>query len=117
VLTKNALSMVRLGSTSQVDDAARALHDSLRNFGSVPSATRLQAGERLYSLIIQPLLPLLKDMRTLVFAPDGALHYVPFAALRGVATDGHVAFLIESHDLAVTPSIGTLLNSAEGSRT
>jgi CHAT domain-containing protein len=116
VLTRDALTLVRLGRSSQVDDAARAFHTSLRNFGSVPLADRLQAADRLHAIIMQPLLPLLSGKRTIVFAPDGALHYVPFAALRGTETDGRTAFLIESHDLAVTASIGTLLSRGTSAR-
>jgi CHAT domain-containing protein len=47
-------------------------------------------------------------MRTLIFAPDGALHYVPFATLRMTQT-GRKAFLVEKYDIAVTPSLQMLL--------
>jgi CHAT domain-containing protein len=113
VLTRESLSFVRLGSTAQIEDAARELHNSLRNFGSVPLADRLKAAERLHALVIQPVLPSLAGKKTLVFAPDGALHYVPFAALRGTGADGRAAFLIESHDVAVSPSVGTLLDGGD----
>ena len=42
-------------------------------------------------------------------APDGALHYVPFATLRHTEA-GRKVFLIQDHDIAVTPleaSVGT----------
>lgn len=111
VLTREKLSMVRLGNTAAVTSAARALHESLSNFGTVPVAERLKLGENLHARILEPVVPLLAGKRTLVVAPDGALHYVPFAALRGTGPDGRKAFLIESHDLAVTASIGMLLSA------
>jgi CHAT domain-containing protein len=47
-------------------------------------------------------------MHTLIFAPDGALHYVPFATLR-CTEGGRKVFLVENHDIAVTPTIQMFL--------
>ncbi len=41
-----------------------------------------------------------------MFVPDGALHYIPFAALR----TADAKFLIESHDIAGAPSLEMLLS-------
>lgn len=115
VATRERLTMFRLGKTSTVNDAARAFHESLRGFGTVPAIERVKLGERLHALIIEPLAPLLTDQRTLLFAPDGALHYVPFAALRNGGSSGS-RFLIETHDLAVTASIAMLLSDSTARR-
>src|SRR5262249_10298452 len=66
-------------------------------------------GERLYNAVLAPIAAPIAAHRTLIFAPDGALHYVPFATLRGGEAAGK-AFLVENHDLAVTPSIEMLLS-------
>src|SRR5207248_11174325 len=87
---------------------ATALHTALRSFGSIPRAERLDAGERLYELTLTPLEAQIAAKRTLIFAPDGALHYVPFATLR-YSEAGHKVFLIQNHDIAVTPSIQLFL--------
>lgn len=109
VLTRDRLAMVRLGTSSEIGDAARAFHLSLRSLGSVSATVRLAAGERLYRLLLQPLEGLLADTRTLIFVPDGALHYVPFTALR-VSRGTSSYFLVQTHDIAVTSSINVLLN-------
>lgn len=59
--------------------------------------TTAELGQRLYQILIQPLG--LADNERLVIVPHGALHYLPFQALR----DGN-AYLIERHALAVAPS-------------
>ena len=110
VVTRESLSLVRVGTTAEVSEAARAFHTALSSLGTTSSAERLKRGERLADLIIAPLAALIAKKRTLIFAPDGALHYVPFAALR-LKEGGQYRFLIEAHDIAVTPSLRFLLAS------
>jgi CHAT domain-containing protein len=62
-------------------------------------ATALTYGEKLDALLIAPL-GLRADER-LIIVPNGALHYMPFQALRN--GDG---FLIQRHPLALAPSAG-----------
>jgi CHAT domain-containing protein len=107
VATRDRLTMVDLGASAQITDAARAFHDSLSAFGKAPVSKRLEDSAHLYATIIQPLERYIAPYHTLIFAPDSALHYIPFAALR--ATDDP-RFLIENHDIAVTPSVRILLN-------
>jgi CHAT domain-containing protein len=109
VVTRERLAMVPLGASSEIGEAARAFHLSLRSLGAVPATVRLAAGERLYRLVLQPLEGLVADKRTLIFVPDGALHYVPFTALR-VVRGASPYFLVQAHDVAVTSSISVLLN-------
>jgi CHAT domain-containing protein len=108
VIVHNGVSLVRLGATSQINAATTALQTALRGFGTVAKADRLEGGERLYSLILAPMETQLSATRTLIFAPDGALHYIPFATLR-CTSDGHKVFLVENHDIAVTPSVRMFL--------
>ena len=110
VVTRERLAMVRIGATNDVSKAARAFHTALHSFTTVPATERLKLAERLHDLIVQPVAALVSSKRTLIFAPDGALHYVPFAALRYV-DGGQRRFLIEAHDVAVTPSVRMLLNA------
>jgi CHAT domain-containing protein len=109
VLTHDRLEMVDLGVSAKVTEAARAFHTSLRGFGSIATSVRLLEGSRLYGLVIRPLERYVKDKHRLIFAPDGALHYVPFAALQAGEGDQQ-GFLVESHDIAVTPSVRMLLD-------
>lgn len=109
VATHDRLTMVDLGASAKITDAARAFHDSLSPFGKAPASKRLEDSVHLYALIIQPLERYIAPYHTLIFAPDGALHYIPFGALRATGPD-RPRFLIENHDIAETPSIGILLN-------
>jgi CHAT domain-containing protein len=106
----SSVSMVRLGSTATITNTAREFYDSLRNFGSVPAERRLRLGAQLYDLAVKPLAPRMLAKRKLVFIPDGALHYIPFAALR-VSDASGARFLIEDHDISSAPSLEMLLNA------
>ncbi len=60
---------------------------------------------RLYAWLIAPLLDALPaTTRHLHLVPEGALYYLPFAALQ----DPSGAFLVERYTLSVTPSAGVL---------
>lgn len=109
VATRDRLTMVNLGASANITDAARAFHDSLRASGTTPASTRLKDSARLYASVIQPLERYIARYHTLIFAPDGALHYIPFAALRATGP-ARARFLVENHDIAITPSARILLN-------
>lgn len=111
VATQESLWMVDLGASSKIVAAAHGFHAALRKFGSVPESKQIDLAERLYALVVQPLSAHSLMKRTLIFAPDSALHYVPFAALHSSSANGG-QFLVERHDIAVTPSIGMLMRPA-----
>lgn len=111
VITHDSLQMVNLGLSTKITDAVRAFLASLRGLGSVPIATRLSESAHVYSLIIQPLVRHIANRRTLVFVADGALHYAPFAALSASGGD-RPRFLVESHDIAMAPSVRILLDQS-----
>jgi CHAT domain-containing protein len=108
VVTHDKLTMVDLGPSAKITEAAQAYHDSVHSFGKVPASRRLEDSARLYASVIQPLERSIATYHSLIFAPDGALHYIPFAALRATGPD-RPGFLIENHDVAMTPSIRSLL--------
>jgi CHAT domain-containing protein len=109
VVTRNAVTMTRIGASAQINSEANAMHTALRSFGAVPRSARLEAGERLYASVLGPIEAQVNAVRTLIFAPDGALHYVPFATLRHLE-GGKQEFLVANHDIAVTPSIQMFLS-------
>jgi CHAT domain-containing protein len=111
-VTTEGITMTRLRPASEFEQAARNLLTALRGFGTVPLAARLNLAKQLSALALQPLPARIAGKRTLLFAPDGALHYVPFAALR-VQETGREFFLIERHDVAVIPSISTLFSGED----
>lgn len=58
-----------------------------------------------YQQLLAPLAEELRTVRTLYLAPDGPLHYLPFAALK---REAHGPFLGEQFDLAYAPSLSVL---------
>jgi len=111
VVTQQGITMTPIGPSAVINAEANALHTALRGFGIVSRAERLADGERLYDRILRPIEAQISARHTLIFAPDGALHYVPFATLRS-SDAGRKIFLVEKYDLAVTPSIQMFLQPA-----
>lgn len=73
-----------LGEADGIDTLARQLREALSN----PARHDAQdLARQLDARVLQPLQPLLGAGGTVLVAPDGPLHLVPFAALR--APDGH----------------------------
>jgi CHAT domain-containing protein len=62
--------------------------------------TLKEKGRRLYRLLIGPIKDQLNDGKRLVFIPDKALHYLPFAAL----VDESDNFFVKSHQISYAPS-------------
>jgi CHAT domain-containing protein len=107
-LTSAGITMIDLGSSDDIAAAVKAYHDSLRDMNTATEAQRLALSRRLYTLAVAPLAPSVASKRMLVFAPDGALHYTSFASLvTDAVAPAH--FLVQEHDVAVTPSITMLL--------
>src|SRR5262249_6038764 len=69
--TREGLLMTPLGPSDRINRQAIALHTALRSFGSVPKAQRLDEGEKLYALVLEPLSAQIAAKRTLIFALDG----------------------------------------------
>ena len=86
-----------------INDRARAFHDSLTRFVDVPMHQRLRTGAFLYDSILRPVEPWLAGYRLWIVVPDGALNYVPYAALRGHDSDGDF-YVVTRHDIALTPA-------------
>jgi CHAT domain-containing protein len=110
VLTGAGTSLIDLGSSAEIADAARVFHDSLRGISTVAETERLASSERLYTLAVRPLAHLIVGSKQLMFVPDGALHYTSFAAL-GERVGARMRFLVEDHDIGVTPSVAMLLHA------
>ena len=64
-------------------------------------------------MIVRPLEPWLSQLRNWVIIPDGALDYVPFAALPMQDAQPE-SLVVLQHDVAVTPAAWTL--DTRGSR-
>jgi CHAT domain-containing protein len=71
------------------------------------SLAGLALSQQFYDWLIRPIAPLLQPAQTLVFVLDGSLRNVPMAALH----DGE-KYLVETHGIALVPSLQLLENSA-----
>ncbi|MEJ1963872.1 MAG: CHAT domain-containing protein [Gammaproteobacteria bacterium] len=106
---------MNLGATGRIDAAALAMFRSFSGTAAVSAEGRVELSQQLYRLIIEPLPPAARRARVQTFVADGALHYVPFAALASIAKPTP-RFLIDEHDVAVTPSLGALAHCGGAAR-
>jgi len=92
VLTETLLDRTELEmAVASIHQAAEVRHPDLDP----------QAVHRLHALLVKPVLETARPGEKLVFVPDGAIHGVPFAALRPVSSG---RYLIQDHPIAVSPS-------------
>ena len=115
VVLPGEVHWTRLASPGAIAEQAAAFHHSLTRLVDVPLGRRLRDGASLYTLIIRPLQPWLSQARDWVVIPDGALDYVPLAALR-MGEGQSETFVAIRHDVAVTPAAWMLDRSHSGVR-
>ena len=104
---------LRLSSPAAIGDEAEAFHRSLTGLVDIPLERRLKNSSALYDAVLRPLEPWVSDIRRWVIVPDGALDYVPFAALKASDTD---SFVVMRHDIALTPAAWALEGSGKRER-
>ncbi len=103
VVSPGEIHWARLSSPGVIAEQAAAFHRSLTRLVDMPVERRLQDAHSLYTAIIRPLEPWLSQVRNWVVIPDGALDYIPFAALEMRGTQPR-SFVAMQHDVAVTPA-------------
>jgi CHAT domain-containing protein len=97
-----------LGRSDPITEAARELHGALRKYASSPLRERTEHAAELYDRIIRPLGESIADGQSVIVIADGALSYVPFAALR-IAHAERASYFIVQHDVAVAPAVWWLM--------
>jgi CHAT domain-containing protein len=102
VVSPDAIHWARLTAASAIAGQAIALHRSLTRLVDVPLERRLQDAAAMYDSVVRPIESWLGAHQWVVI-PDGALDYVPFAALRSSAS-GPGSFVAARHDVALTPA-------------
>ncbi len=113
VVSPTEVHWTRLSSPPAIVDQVAAFHRALTRLVDIPVGRRLQDARALYELIVRPIEPWVSGVRQWVVIPDGALDYVPFAALRGADAKSE-SFVAMQHDVASTPA-AWMLNTS-GSR-
>ena len=94
----------RLSSPAAITALAESFHHSLTRLVDLKVEDRLENCRALYQMVAKPLEPWLSDLKHWVIVPDGALDYVPFAAM----LDSAGSFVVMRHDIALTPAAWTL---------
>ncbi|HWW32094.1 MAG TPA: CHAT domain-containing protein, partial [Steroidobacteraceae bacterium] len=97
------LHWVRLMAPAAITGRAMTFYRSLTRLVDVPVEARLQNGAALYQMILEPLEPWLREVRPWLIIPDGALDFVPFAALLPAGANA-ASFVVMEHDVALAPA-------------
>ena len=98
VMTSQHLSAIRTQSNRLLED----IREFRKSLGDVSSTRHEEIAGRLYEKLVKPLETSLKTRKLIVVA-HGALHYIPFYALRGEKD-----YLIERYSIRMLPSAGAL---------
>ena len=105
-----------------IESAAREVHGQLGRYPGTKGLRR--ASQKLAKLILDPIKADLEG-RKLIIVPDGALHYVPFSALRLrlkqnpiLSGPGSLRFLVQLCEITTLPSLAVMdrLSSANISK-
>jgi CHAT domain-containing protein len=103
VVQPQGVQWLRLADPASIAAQVGNLHRSLERLVDVPRERRLADAAALAGTIITPLMTWLAKARQWVIVPDGAIAYVPFAALP-VSPAMPASFAVTDHDIALTPA-------------
>lgn len=105
-VTRSSLTAHEIPRREEIESAAKELHDLLSQSDKrLARRPTEQAANRLADMILAPVRKLLGKNR-LVIVADGALHYIPFAALPDPARPGQP--LVVEHEIVNLPSASVL---------
>ncbi|MEM7584221.1 MAG: CHAT domain-containing tetratricopeptide repeat protein [Acidobacteriota bacterium] len=110
-VTDRELEVFELPSRQRLESRARQLHESWRILDPSTRDAEHQAALELSQMLLSPIAERLADQR-LVIVADGALHYLPFAALPHPAAPSEP--LIRRHEVVSLPSASTLAVQRQG---
>lgn len=97
------IEVVNMGPVDVIDRTAITLLEQLRN----PSTDPVRSAQKLYQLVLAPFAKVLKKQRTLIVAPEGALHLIPWAAMHDgkrylIDSYGPISYVTSGRDLLRT---------------
>jgi CHAT domain-containing protein len=104
-VSQDGLHGFDLPGRTQIEEAASAFRETVKS-GQDDAAVE-RAGTRLSRMVLSPAASLLGDKRLLIVA-DGALQYVPFAALADPGQPRAYRPLLMGHEIIAEPSASTL---------
>jgi CHAT domain-containing protein/Tfp pilus assembly protein PilF len=111
VVSSTSLEAFELPGRKEIDPVARRLHEHLRDPGERDVSGQRKDLELLAEQVLGPALDAVAGRR-LVIVADGALHYVPFAALqipsRDASSGKATVPLVLEHEIVLLPSAAVL---------
>ncbi len=112
VVERQRLLGFSLPPRAEIEDLTREVYIGWSTFDPGSSGAEAAAASRLGQLLLGPATAELRPGRRLVVVADGALHYLPFAALPRPSVPGEPAaprrLLIEDHEILTLPSASVL---------
>ena len=113
VVTREQVRAVVLADRRTIEEAATRVYAGLRTPQGGSGLS--QDLRRLADLVLTPVVPLLTKDRLLIVA-DGALQYVPFAALPVVGAEGTAQPLLQTREVVGLPSLSVLVSQRATAR-
>lgn len=111
VVTVNDLKLHALPGRADLEALARAFAEAVAQPGESAKDRREIAGRELSRLLLLPAAQELDRRRMVIVVPDGALHRVPFAALKVPGTEALAEpeqYLVAAHEIVTLPSASVL---------
>ncbi|MDD6487341.1 MAG: CHAT domain-containing protein [Spirochaetales bacterium] len=104
VITNKSVTAIPLDNTYDYDAAVTKLRDGVipKRLKPTPETVFEDVRNELYSKLIEPVLPYIKEQRQLVIVPDGSLSFLPFDILRKTEDS---KMLCEQFGVALSPSV------------
>ena len=106
VVTATGVQTVRLPPAREIDALVRQYQATINNTLADPLASAATAGDRLYGLLVEPVLPWIPRGSRVVIVADGSLHGINFETLPVPGAARH--YFIEDVEIQAAPSLSLL---------
>jgi CHAT domain-containing protein len=103
VVLPASIHWIRLSSPEGITSLATTFHSSLARIADKSVQDRLADARALSERVLRPIEPWVAGVTQWAVIPDGALDYVPFAALR-ISAGASDEFVVVRHDVVLTPA-------------
>lgn len=108
IVGPTSLQAFELPGRQAIGEVARSLHERLKTPGDRDAASQRKDRELLSKMVLEPVLDAIAGRRLAIVA-DGALQYVPFAALLVRSpSQGRIVPLVVEHEIGFLPSAAVL---------